>query len=91
MEPGDVVLIRAFDDVPEHWFRVEEVYEDCITGQALTGPFQGEYGEPELSMVIRVLDPEEVQLGTSESQRVIDNFHTFPVRQMHRGSAPTGL
>ncbi len=35
MEPGDVVLIKAFDDVPEHWFRVEEVYEDCITGQAL--------------------------------------------------------
>lgn len=41
MEPGDVVLIRAFDDVPEHWFRVDEVYEDCITGVALTGPLQG--------------------------------------------------
>jgi hypothetical protein len=68
MEPGDVVLIRAFDDVPEHQFRVEEVYEDCITGQALTGPLQGEYGEPELSMVIRVLDPAEVQLGTQQSQ-----------------------
>lgn len=68
MEPGDVVLIMAFDDVPEHLFRVEEVYEDCITGQALTGPLQGEYGEPELSMVIRVLDPTEVPLGTLESQ-----------------------
>ena len=68
MEPGDVVLIRAFDDVPEHLFRVEDVFDDCITGQALTGPFQGEFGEPELSMVIRVLDPEEVQLGTQESQ-----------------------
>ncbi len=68
MEPGDVVLIMAFDDVPEHLFRVEEVFEDCITGQALTGPFQGGYGEPELSMVIRVLDPAEVPLGTSESQ-----------------------
>ena len=68
MAPGDVVLICAFDDVPEHLFRVEEVYEDCITGQALTGPLQGEYGEPELSMVIRVLDPAEVALGTSESQ-----------------------
>ena len=67
MESGDVVLIRAFDDVPEHLFRVEEVFEDCITGHALTGPFQGEYGEPELSMVIRVLDPAEVPLGTSES------------------------
>ena len=68
MAPGDVVLIRAFDDVPEHLFRVEEVYEDCIGGTALSGPFQGEYGEPELSMVIRVLDPEEVPLGTQESQ-----------------------
>lgn len=68
MEPGSIVLIRAFDDVPEHLFRVEEVYEDCITGKALTGPLQGEYGEPELSMVIRVLDPSEVPLGTSESQ-----------------------
>ena len=64
MGPGDVVLIRAFDDVPEHLFRVEEVYEDCITGQARMGPFQGEYGEPELSMVIRVLDPAKVPLGT---------------------------
>ena len=68
MEPGDVVLIRAFDDVPEHLFRVEEVYEDCITGLALTGPLQGEYGEPELSMVTRVLDPSEVPLGTQQSQ-----------------------
>lgn len=68
MEPGSIVLISAFDDVPEHLFRVEEVYEDCITGQALTGPLQGEYGEPELSMVIRVLDPAEVALGTPESQ-----------------------
>lgn len=68
MEPGDIVLIGAFDDIPEHLFRVEEVFEDCISGMALTGPFQGEYGEPELSMVIRVLDPAEVPLGTPESQ-----------------------
>jgi hypothetical protein len=67
MKPGDVVVIGAFDEVPEHWFRVEDVYEDCIAGVALTGPLQGEYGEPELSMVIRVLDPEEVRLGTQQS------------------------
>lgn len=89
MEPVDVVLIRAFDDVPEHLFRVEEVYEDCITGQALTGPLQGEYGEPELSMVIRVLDPAEVQLGTQESQRAIENFDNLLDRLTQRGSAPT--
>ena len=67
MKPGDVVVIGAFDEVPEHWFRVEEVFEDCISGVALTGPLQGEYGEPELSMVIRVLDPEEARLGTQQS------------------------
>jgi hypothetical protein len=80
MEPGDVVLIRAFDDVPERLFHVEEVYDDCITGQALTGLLQGEYGEPELSMVIRVLDPTEMPLGTSDSQRVIEDLSTYPVR-----------
>jgi hypothetical protein len=24
MKPGDVVVIGAFDEVPEHWFQVEE-------------------------------------------------------------------
>jgi hypothetical protein len=69
MEPGDVVLIRASDDVAEHLFRVAEVYEDCICGVALTRPFQGEYGEPELSMVIRVLDPAEVPLELKNPSR----------------------
>ena len=54
--PGCSVLIAAFDDVPEHRFLVEEVYEDCITGIAQTGPLAGEYGEPDLSLVIRVLE-----------------------------------
>lgn len=64
MKPGDVVVIGAFDDVPEHCFRVDEVHDDCITGVALTGPLAGEYGEPELHMVVRVLTAEEVQQGT---------------------------
>ena len=51
IHPGDVVTILAFDDVPEHLFRVDEVYDDCVTGVALTGPLAGEYGEPDLSMV----------------------------------------
>jgi hypothetical protein len=67
MKPGDVVVIGAFDEVPEHLFQVEEVFEDCISGVALTGPLQGEYGEPELSMIIRVLDPDEARLGTQQS------------------------
>ena len=53
--PGCTVLIAAFDDVPEHSFLVEEVFEDCITGIAQTGPLAGAYGEPDLSLVIRVL------------------------------------
>jgi len=34
---------------------VEEVYEDCITGTALTGPLAGEYGEPDIALVLQVL------------------------------------
>jgi hypothetical protein len=55
LTPGCIVLIAAFDDVPEHSFRVEEVFEDCVSGMALTGPLAGEYGEPDLSLILRVL------------------------------------
>ena len=64
MKPGDVVVIAAFDEVPEHWFEIEEVLDDCVTGIAITGPLAGEYGEPEVSMILRVLTPDEVQQGT---------------------------
>ena len=53
--PGSTVLIAAFDDIPEHSFLVDEVFEDCITGTALTGPLTGEYGEPDLALVVRIL------------------------------------
>ena len=55
LTPGCIVLIAAFDDVPEHTFRVEEVFDDCVTGIALTGPLAGEYGEPDLLLILRVL------------------------------------
>ena len=55
---GCIVVIAAFDDVPEHTFRVEEVFEDCVTGTALTGPLAGEYGEPDLELILRVLSTE---------------------------------
>jgi hypothetical protein len=58
VRPGDVVVVKAFDDVPEHEFLVEEVLEDCVTGVALTGPLAGEYGEPEIGMIVRVLGPQ---------------------------------
>ena len=51
LRPGDVVTIRAFDAIPEHLFRVDEVLDDCVTGVALTGPLAGAYGEPDLALV----------------------------------------
>jgi hypothetical protein len=57
LHPDDIVVIAAFDDVPEHLFRVVEVHEDCVTGTALTGPLAGEYGEPEFEQILRVYRP----------------------------------
>ena len=55
LRPGCIVLIEGFDDIPEHQFQVEEVYEDLVTGTVLTGPLSGEYGEPELEMIVEVI------------------------------------
>ena len=55
LQPGCIVLIAGFDDIPSHQFLVQEVFEDCITGTALTGPFAREYGEPDIALVLRVL------------------------------------
>ena len=55
IKPGDVVVIGGFDDIPEHQFQVEEVYEDLVTGTVLTGPFVGEYGEPDIEMIVEVI------------------------------------
>ena len=33
----------------------DEVFGDFITGTALTGPLAGEYGEPEITLVLEVL------------------------------------
>ena len=54
LREGDVVVIGAFDDVPEHLFRVDSVESDCVTGFALTGPLAGSYGEPPIEMILRV-------------------------------------
>lgn len=48
---GSIVVIVAFDEVPEHLFLVQEVFEDFVAGVALTGPLAGAYGEPELAVV----------------------------------------
>ncbi|NOD32891.1 MULTISPECIES: hypothetical protein [Ruegeria] len=55
LNPGDVVVVQAFDDVPEHLFRIDEVFEDCVTGFAVTGPLAGTYGEPDREMILRVI------------------------------------
>lgn len=52
IKPGDIVRIAAFDDIPEHDFEVVSVEDDCLTGIALSGPLAGEYGEPDLDLVI---------------------------------------
>ena len=52
---GCVVLIKGFDDIPAHQFLIDEVFDDFITGTALTGPLAGEYGEPEITLVLEVL------------------------------------
>ena len=53
--PGCIVLIEGFDDIPAHQFLVDEVFDDFLTGTALTGPLAGEYGEPEMLLVLVVL------------------------------------
>ena len=55
IRPGDVVVIGGFDDIPDHQFQVEEVYQDLVTGTALTGPLAGEYGEPDIEMIVEVI------------------------------------
>ena len=55
IRPGDIVVIEGFDDIPEHRFKVAEVYEDLVTGTAITGPLAGEYGEPERERITDVI------------------------------------
>jgi len=42
---------------------VEEVYEDLVTGNVLTGPLAGEYGEPEIEMIVEVISQETTSDG----------------------------
>ena len=52
---GCIVLIDGFDDIPAHQFLVDEVFDGFITGKALTGTLAGEYGEPEITLILEVL------------------------------------
>lgn len=62
LRPGMVVEIAGFDDLPDHLFEIEAVYDDLITGVALTGPLAGEYGEPDIALV-RAIVPQETDQG----------------------------
>ena len=57
LTPGCTVLIAGFDDIPAHQFLVDEIFSDLITGTALTGPFVGEYGEPDIELITAVIAP----------------------------------
>jgi hypothetical protein len=66
VNPGDIVVIKssqeAFgdprsmtsDDWEEHYFLVDEVFEDLVTGHSLTGSLKDVYGEPELGLIKKV-------------------------------------
>ena len=54
LREGDVVVIRAFDDWPEHLFEVDETFDDCVSGYSITGPLAGVYGEPGFELIDRV-------------------------------------
>lgn len=54
LREGDVIVIRAGEDWPEHLFRVDEVYDDLVTGLSITGPLEGVYGELPLELILHV-------------------------------------
>jgi hypothetical protein len=58
LTPGMRVLIKGFDDVPEHVFEVHTIEDGYVTGMAITGPLAGEYGEPDIELVLQVLSPD---------------------------------
>jgi hypothetical protein len=57
LAPGAIVVIATFDDIPKHLFLIEQVFEDIVTGVALTGPLKGAYGEPDQEMILEIVYP----------------------------------
>ena len=71
------MLIKGFDDITEHQFQVEEFSEDLVTGTVLKRPLAGEYGEPDIELVLRVLSPDGNGLsqGTVETLTLVVPIH----------------
>jgi predicted phage terminase large subunit-like protein len=79
LKEDDVVVIRAFEDEwPEHLFKVSGVYDDCITGHAITGPLKGVYGE----LRIEGLDAVAVQATQSKETRAHIQTPKFEARRV---------
>lgn len=55
LREGSIVRIKAFDDVPEHRFRITDVWEDVFGGVALEGPLKACYGEPCYGQIKEIL------------------------------------
>lgn len=54
IKENDIVVIREGEDWPEHLFKVDEVFDDCVTGYSITAPLNGVYGEPALDLILKV-------------------------------------
>jgi hypothetical protein len=62
VKEGDIVVIKSAeealinsdDEWEEHYFLVDEVFEDLVTGHSLTGALKDVYGEPDLTLIKKV-------------------------------------
>jgi hypothetical protein len=62
VKEGDIVVIKSAkealinsdDEWEEHYFLVDEVFEDLVTGHSLTGSLKDVYGEPDLTLIKKV-------------------------------------
>ncbi len=96
LKEDDIVVLRPLDDIPEHLFKVLDVYEDCITGYAITGPLKGVYGEPELELILRVrphrvLSDEQVSVLLNTNDRVLHSALLFCLLTGMRSGEACGL
>ena len=55
LKEGSVVLLHQLDDIPEHHFEVDQIFEDCMSGYSLDGPLKGVYGEPGYELIKAVV------------------------------------
>ena len=55
LKEGDVVVIGASDEWPEHLLEVDDTFEDCVSGYSITGPLVGVYGEPGFELILRIV------------------------------------